>query len=94
MRLFVFNTWLGVGAAVAALALLSALLPAGVAVKGLGLALALFALAVSVLLQVRSGRRSTRQVLEDVDHEAPLAARSFSGTIDLGSRSPRPRAVR
>ena len=41
MRPFAFDTWVGVGTAVAALALLSVvLLPAGLALKGLGLLLA------------------------------------------------------
>jgi hypothetical protein len=91
MRPFAFNTWVGVGTAVAALALLSVvLLPASLALKGLGLLLALFALAVSVFLQVRAGRRSTWDVIQDVDHEsAPAPARALSGTIEL-----RPRRVR
>ena len=89
MRPFAFNTWVGVGTAVAFLALLSVLLlPAGVALKGLGLALALFALAVSVFLQVRNGRRSTWDVIQDVDHE-PAPVRALSGTIDLRPRRSR-----
>lgn len=86
MRPFAFNTWAGLATAVAALALLSmVLLPAGVAVQGLGLTLALATLAVSVFLQVRRGRRSTWQVIQDVDHEPPRAS-ALSGTIDLHPR--------
>ena len=62
----------------------------GLAGAGAALLLALFALAVSVFLQVRAGRRSTRDVIQDVDHESPPApARALSGTIEL-----RPRRVR
>jgi hypothetical protein len=91
MRPFAFDSWIGLALAVVAVAALSALLlPSGLAVKGLGLMLALAALAVSVVLQVRSGRRSTWQVIQDVDHEpAPVAARALSGTIDLSRRRAR-----
>ena len=51
---------------------------------------ALDALAVSIVLQVRSGRPSTWQVIQDVDDEpSPAAARALSGTIDLGKRRAR-----
>jgi hypothetical protein len=89
MRPLAFNTWVGVGAAVAGLALLTVvLLPGSSALKGLGLMLALFALGVSVFLQVRNGRRSTWNVIQDVDHEAP-PARPLSGTIELAPRRSR-----
>jgi hypothetical protein len=79
MRPPAFNSWIGVGMAVAAIAALSAvLLPSGLPLKGLGLLLALVALAVSVVLQVRNGRRSTWQVIQDVDHEPAPAARASS----------------
>ena len=88
MRPIAFNSWIGVGLAVAAIATLSAvLLPSG-PLKALGLLLALVAVAVSVVLQVRNGRRSTWQVIQDVDHEA-APARAFSGTIELKPRRTR-----
>lgn len=95
MRPFVSKPWFGVGLAVALVVTLSVLLPpSGLALKGLGLVLALAALAVSVVLQVRSGRRSTWQVIQEVDHEpapvpVPVPVRSFSGTIDLKGRPAR-----
>ena len=89
MRPFAFNTWVGVGAAVAGLALLAVvLLPGSPALKALGLLLALFTLGVSVFLQVRNGRRSTWNVIQDVDHE-PLPAQALSGTIELRPRRSR-----
>jgi hypothetical protein len=90
MRPPAFNSWIGVGMAVAAIAALSAvLLPSGLPLKALGLLLGLVALAVSVVLQVRNGRRSTWQVIQDVDHEPAPAARAFSGTIELKGRRAR-----
>ena len=90
MRPFAFDSWIGVGLAVASVVALSVLLLPGLALKGLGLLLALAALAVSVFLQVRNGGRSTWQVIQDVDHEpVPLSARALSGTIDLKARHAR-----
>lgn len=90
MRSIVFDSWAGVAASVLVLTALSVLLlPPNPLLKGMGLLLVLAALGVSLLLQVRAGRRSTWDVIQAVDQEpVPVPARALSGTVPpRGGRS-------